>query len=419
MNPNFGFLIIFIYTLIIYNFYSKYFSDQIKYNKIKYLFIMISLFFVTRISMQQIIIFNAVIAINFILLIYSLIFIKGEMVTKVFYNLLIIQFMISTTNISTMFLKLIYYYEYSIGEISEIFSGILMVLLNVCLYIFLSKILKSKKLKLDIFSYKQQYFLCVISLITIYLELYKCRYNIIDNNLFSIIDNLLPIFSILFLLFVLYNNYIKQLKNIEIEKIVTDSQLDKALEIKNHNDNINKLKHDMKHILGYINMSIENNDLIQAKSVIDNYLIDINKVKNIHITNNSIINYAINSLSTACDKNNVDFSCIINCDFEFKVSDNDLLILLSNLFDNAIENYKGKKNIKLEINDKNDCIIICISNTIDEDNIDINKLNKSSKMDNNHGYGIKSINYIIEKYNGKIKFESDDYLMTAKVIFKK
>ena len=341
------------------------------------------------------------------------------MVTKVFYNLLIIQFMISTTNISTMFLKLIYYYEYSIGEISEIFSGILMVLLNVCLYIFLSKILKSKKLKLDIFSYKQQYFLCVISLITIYLELYKCRYNIIDNNLFSIVDNLLPIFSILFLLFVLYNNYIKQLKNIEIEKIVTDSQLDKALEIKNHNDNINKLKHDMKHILGYINISIENNDLIQAKSVIDNYLIDINKVKNIHITNNSIINYTVNTLSTACDKHNVDFSCIINCDFEFKVSDNDLLILLSNLFDNAIENCKGKKNIKLEINDINDCIIICISNTIDEDNIDINKLNKSSKMDNNHGYGIKSINYIIEKYNGKIKFESDDYLMTAKVIFKK
>lgn len=103
----------------------------------------------------------------------------------------------------------------------------------------------------------------------------------------------------------------------------------------------------------------------------------------------------------------------------------DLTKLLGVFLDNAIDAaLKSKeKEIEVELKDKDDCLLLTISNTYDK-NTDINKVGKSGFTTKGvgHGFGLSIVKDIaktnseIEKFSSK---ENDKFIQTAMIYYKK
>lgn len=103
----------------------------------------------------------------------------------------------------------------------------------------------------------------------------------------------------------------------------------------------------------------------------------------------------------------------------------DLTKLLGVFLDNAIDAAlkSEEKEIEVELKDKDDCLLLTISNTYDK-NTDINKVGKSGFTTKGVGHGFSlSIVKDIAKTNSEIETfsskESDKFIQTAMIYFKK
>lgn len=98
------------------------------------------------------------------------------------------------------------------------------------------------------------------------------------------------------------------------------------------------------------------------------------------------------------------------------MDDVDLCILLGNLLDNCIEAVEKVNNrfIELIIDKNNDVVFINLRNTFDLNSLKYeNGEYISSKTDGkNHGIGMKNIENIINKYNGNIVIDINEYFNT-------
>ena len=97
---------------------------------------------------------------------------------------------------------------------------------------------------------------------------------------------------------------------------------------------------------------------------------------------------------------------------EIKLDDQDVVILLSNLLDNAIEataKETAHKVIKIKLLNKNDTVIISISNRISKPVKIVNGMIQTSKSDKeNHGIGLNNIMTIVKKYDGDARMRYKD-----------
>lgn len=97
----------------------------------------------------------------------------------------------------------------------------------------------------------------------------------------------------------------------------------------------------------------------------------------------------------------------------------DMNIILSNLFDNAIEASRITKEKVIKVSMKYAKGILCIkisnshSNLIKKNNAYFITTKSNSKV---HGYGINNVKRILEKYNGNIEIEHDDYMFAVTAI---
>lgn len=192
-----------------------------------------------------------------------------------------------------------------------------------------------------------------------------------------------------------YCYVLKKRENVQLSYLKMQ-QLDRIYyqDLENNNEKLCKIKHDYKnHIVNLKQLIIckKNDEAIEYIDEISKYL----NIKNIynycHISYiDSYINYIIKfQKSFIFDINMSDLSYFKNIGF-------DILIILMNLIDNAIENSTENKISIDVIYDQ--CLIIKISNYTHRDP-SINNF-KSSKG-KGHGWGLKIINDIIKKYNGE------------------
>lgn len=93
------------------------------------------------------------------------------------------------------------------------------------------------------------------------------------------------------------------------------------------------------------------------------------------------------------------------------IEDIDLCVLLGNILDNAIEacEKSSEKNIEVSIYSDSTKLIITVINNIDFSVLNDNPELNTSKTDiSSHGYGVKTIKSIAEKYNGQASFYEEN-----------
>lgn len=199
-------------------------------------------------------------------------------------------------------------------------------------------------------------------------------------------------------------------KNLDMEQQLKDTQYEyekqkeMAKEAQKVQGQIRTLKHDMKNhtmvILGYL----EEGKSEEAQKYAGEILNKLNKMYTYVNVGNSLLNYILNhKLSNAKES-----GCEIKAEIEnlaFSYMDSvDFSALLNNLLDNAIEGALSseEKKVEVQIVSQKGFDVITVKNSVAQSVLEHNAELISTKTEPGHGFGIKQVRSIVEKYNGMI-----------------
>lgn len=153
---------------------------------------------------------------------------------------------------------------------------------------------------------------------------------------------------------------------------------------------------------------------LNTNEQIDKYLTQMTNELKAHSSTchsgNHTLDVIVNKYVTECEIKNINF------DFDLRLSnlkiadDYDLVAILGNILDNAVESaYKSQnKNISLRTGKVNTYDSIMITNSCDISPQSVNGELKTSKSDKkSHGLGIKSVKKVLKKYKGDLEWDYD------------
>lgn len=167
--------------------------------------------------------------------------------------------------------------------------------------------------------------------------------------------------------------------------------------------------HDMKHELMYIGGCLEDNNISGASESLKGYLQEIRRTEKKVWTGFSFLDFVLNYKKVEIDKKNIDFKLDIEL-HQITILEDDLVIMLGNLLDNAIEAAQkceeNERYIKLKVHNVNNMLLLDIENSSSEIPQLKNGVFISSKNDKTlHGFGIESVKQIVKSYDGEIHFQ--------------
>ena len=254
----------------------------------------------------------------------------------------------------------------------------------------------------------------IINSIIIYSDKFKGK----EVSIIICVYNILCCLMVLFLLFNILN--IKQLKT---ELTITSQLLNKAEEqYKQNKENVDLINikcHDLKHqIRNFGNKAnISNETVKELENIINIYDSNIK-------TNNDALDLILTEKSLLCQKKNINLKCFADCSKLNFITEADLYSLFGNMIDNAIEAVTkiedvNKRSISLIVRNALSCTSIFISNYYQGKIIlDNNGMPKTTKANNGyHGYGLKSIKLIVDKYDGDFKIDIKDSIFMIQILF--
>ena len=185
---------------------------------------------------------------------------------------------------------------------------------------------------------------------------------------------------------------------------------------------MSEIKHDMKNNLKSIYRLIDNGQYDEAKCLCIDCSKSIEKVYTPINTDNPTLNAILNVEIEKARQNGISFSYTVTDSLSF-VSSTDVVSIIGNLCDNAIEYLSGidqsRRKMSLEITVRNDYRIIVCRNTILSSVLSLNPNMKTTKKDAAlHGKGLSILRGIADKYNGTIGYREDDNSIEVTLVIK-
>ena len=177
--------------------------------------------------------------------------------------------------------------------------------------------------------------------------------------------------------------------------------------------------HDMKHQIRQIgiNKGLDSETVEEIEKSISIYDSDVK-------TDNEALDVILAEKSLKCIKYNITFSCMADGKRLDFMKDSDVYSLFGNAIDNAIEAVvklkdKSQRVIGLKVCAVGDMTSINVKNFYDG-KIEFNKegIPDSTKLDKGfHGFGMKSIAMIVDKYCGSLSIVAHDDIFNLNILF--
>ena len=178
---------------------------------------------------------------------------------------------------------------------------------------------------------------------------------------------------------------------------------------KKENESLHKIRHDIKNHLQIIRKM---KDISMIYKYVDSIMGDINQIE---LTNFHTGDETIDTILALKSEQypHVEFNLNIDIEDMF-VELKDFSSIMFNLIDNAVENgSKNKKIVYIKVIQQFSTLVISITNYIDSV-----PTFKSSKGQN-HGYGLKIVKGIVEKYNGSFNIITTEGKVIVEIILEK
>jgi hypothetical protein len=170
-------------------------------------------------------------------------------------------------------------------------------------------------------------------------------------------------------------------------------------------------RHDLRHHMNYLNTCISENNIEDALSYITNVCEEIDSTKVIRYSGNESVNLILSSYIAKAEEKKIHSEISISTVVFGRLSVPDLCSLLSNALENAIQACENitdsnKRHIKLRMYSKNNKLCIDLRNIYQTEPIFHQGFPVSTEQ--GHGFGTKSMAYVVEKYGGLCQFSVND-----------
>lgn len=246
-------------------------------------------------------------------------------------------------------------------------------------------------------------------------------YIIDDYN--KVYDTVAGIYNVLCCLLVFYvqRNILFEKRVVGELEVVTEllSQANRQYAMKKEEiDLINMKCHDIKHMLGsrHVVGGLDDEAYREMNEIVSMYDASIK-------TGNDVIDLILTDKSLICRSRNIRVTCMADCGNMGFISNGDLYALFGNIMDNATEaagevEDENKRCIAVNIREAGGWISITEENyfsgtlAMSEEGLPVTKKHDS----NRHGFGLKSVRHIAEKYGGNMTVETEGDIFRISVL---
>lgn len=197
---------------------------------------------------------------------------------------------------------------------------------------------------------------------------------------------------------------------------------------KNYNDVEQVLKinsqriHDMKNHFAVIKELCRQESLVDLEKYVDNIYKDYFEIEYQSWTGNRILDIILNQKKEIAKRKEIDFNINTMLIPVIKLNEIEICSLFGNLLDNAIEAcekiIEKEKFIDVKIDLQREMLFISIKNSIASKPIIEKGEFITSKDDKHiHGFGLKSVNRIVKKYEGIISYKIEEKIFEMDISF--
>ena len=184
-------------------------------------------------------------------------------------------------------------------------------------------------------------------------------------------------------------------------------------------DLINLKYHDLKHQIGILR---EMHDVEQRSAFLDTMEADIKYYELQNKTGNSVLDTLLTGKSIHCNKHGITMTVVADGSLIDFMDAMDICSIFGNALDNAIEaalkiEEKQKRLIHITISQVKSFVMIRIQNYYEGELIENGDYFLTTKENSeNHGYGLKSIKYSVNRYGGVLKVMADNHWFEVKIL---
>ncbi len=188
---------------------------------------------------------------------------------------------------------------------------------------------------------------------------------------------------------------------------------------KENSEFINRKCHDLKHQIDVIRSE---QDTGKRESYLQEMEKMIRSFKTDIVTGNGVLDTILTRKNQYCAAHNINFTCLADGKLLNFLETLDICSIFGNALDNAIEYVEknpdpDKRMIKLKIFSQNSFLMICLENYCEEEiNLRQGFPITTKEDQKNHGYGLKSIRYTIEKYRGTMTLHTENNWFVMRIL---
>ena len=237
------------------------------------------------------------------------------------------------------------------------------------------------------------------------------------------IFNIRTIMGLCGLLFLGVYNYARRDLYVQRELVAVQgilrSQFEQYQHYKDSQDYIHRKYHDLKHQIAYLRAE---EDSGRRSVFLDAMEKEIREQETKLKTGNPVLDTILASSSLNCTENSITLTCVADGAQLYFMDVVDICTVFGNALDNAIEHAKQiddpeKLLVHLAVFTKQDHLIIRIENYMEGELSFDGNLPLTTKSDaQHHGYGLKSMRYVAEKYHGIMSVEGNNGWFLLKIV---
>lgn len=362
------------------------------------------------------------------ILAFSLIFLRGKLLIKILISILTVICLISVNTFSVNLMSVVFKSSVDALYSEKNLPRFLMIIIDqsILFYVFAVFLRIFKKSKMN-FGKKEWTFIITIfaasflSIAAIQITLQK---NDLSEQYIGILMaaelGLILINIICFFMMSILNNSHKAAEELSILKQQDEIRKQYAENVKYRYEEIRRIRHDMKQSYTVLETLLSENRTTEAIDYIRSGRSAIAQTEVLVDVGNDFVNSILNSKLSTAKQLGIEVICSSVKDIS-GIEAVDLCTLLGNMLDNAIEAAEQcppeKSLIEVKITSSDEKLIIQVTNSIKCSVLKENSELKSTKQNpSEHGFGVKSIRLIAQKYFGSAKYFEEDDTLSCRVI---
>ena len=243
------------------------------------------------------------------------------------------------------------------------------------------------------------------------------------NTSVAILLSTIDIILILLMNFVFYASIVnvknrRRITELEVKANLAVAEREAVRIDQANREELQKLRHDLKNHLNYLNIMLDKGDIEGAKNYLKDYQTSKMSVVDSYTGSNTVLNAIVNLALTKAKIAGIEIDVKTVVPPSLPFSKTDMVSLITNMIDNAIENYYSEKSEKIELRvfKQNDYIRFICRNPVDVKKVNLDHPTRSKKKENGHGYGTKIIKSIASSYGGYSSFSVEGNQFTCDAV---